>query len=172
MAGVVYVTPMLLFIVYGVSAIAARQRETLPLDAIAILLIGTALDATRNMALGVIGLASPLASHVDRLMTQMRREPEPGDKAEEPKSLIAAPAAAIIALLILLSGGFFSIRLRSAFEGPVAAVEFMQAHGLYGNVLCDLTWGQYVSWHMAPRTRVFIDGRTHLVYPWPLLRSI
>jgi hypothetical protein len=171
-AGVVYLMPVALFAAYGATALAAREQATLPLDAIAILLVGTAFDATRNMALGVIGLAVPLASHTDRLWKR-RREASLGDAAaaREAPSPIPAPAAAVIALLILLSGGFFSTRLRSAYDAPVGAVAFMQAHDLHGNVLSDLTWGQYVSWHMGPRSRVFIDGRTHLVYPWPLLQE-
>ncbi len=48
---------------------------------------------------------------------------------------------------------------------PVRAVEFMQSHGLEGNVLAQYGWGQYVIWHGAPGMKVFIDSRYDLAYP-------
>jgi hypothetical protein len=31
--------------------------------------------------------------------------------------------------------------------------------------MTDFTWGEYVIWHMAPASKVFIDGRYDTVYP-------
>jgi len=45
------------------------------------------------------------------------------------------------------------------------AVDFMKTHGLKGNVLADYAWGQYVIWHAAPDSKVFIDSRYDLGYP-------
>jgi hypothetical protein len=41
----------------------------------------------------------------------------------------------------------------------------MKSHGLKGNVLADYAWGQYVIWHGAPDSKVFIDSRYDLGYP-------
>ena len=48
---------------------------------------------------------------------------------------------------------------------PAAAVSFMNSHGMTGNVLADYAWGEYVIWHGAPGTKVFIDSRYDLAYP-------
>jgi hypothetical protein len=41
----------------------------------------------------------------------------------------------------------------------------MNRHGLHGNVLNNFDWGEYLVWHLAPHSRIFIDGRCELVYP-------
>src|SRR5208282_3299386 len=61
--------------------------------------------------------------------------------------------------------GELSGRLKLGLDCPQAALAFMQEHHLHGNVLCDFKWGEYLSWHIGPQTRVFIDGRWELVYP-------
>jgi hypothetical protein len=48
---------------------------------------------------------------------------------------------------------------------PVDAVEFLQTHGIRGNVAMPLEWGSYAIWKLAPGSRVFIDGRFETVYP-------
>jgi hypothetical protein len=47
----------------------------------------------------------------------------------------------------------------------VDAVEFMRTHGIEGNVAMPFEWGAYAIWKLAPRSRVFIDGRFEAVYP-------
>lgn len=48
---------------------------------------------------------------------------------------------------------------------PVDAVEFLKKHGFEGNVAMPFEWGAYAITKMAPRSRVFIDGRFEAVYP-------
>jgi hypothetical protein len=48
---------------------------------------------------------------------------------------------------------------------PRGAVDFMKKHGLHGNILNNFDWGEYLVWHLAPGSRVFVDGRCELVYP-------
>jgi hypothetical protein len=48
---------------------------------------------------------------------------------------------------------------------PVGAVAFIRAHRLRGNLLARFEWGQYLIFHLAPSSKVFIDGRVDLVYP-------
>jgi len=54
---------------------------------------------------------------------------------------------------------------------PVAAVRFMKANGIEGNVLVPFDWGEYVIWHLYPRCRVSIDGRFDTVYPESVIRD-
>jgi hypothetical protein len=72
---------------------------------------------------------------------------------------------AALALVLAGTSGLFFNRIRAAMEYPGGAVAFMQSHDLHGNLLNDFGWGEYLIWHMAPRSRVFIDGRFDLVYP-------
>ena len=64
-----------------------------------------------------------------------------------------------------IGGGLFSRRLAPDRGYPSAALAFMDAHGLHGNVLDDFGWGEYLIWHAAPADKVFIDGRYDTVYP-------
>ena len=41
----------------------------------------------------------------------------------------------------------------------------MKEHHLRGNVLSIYNWGEYLIWHLAPESKVFIDGRYDTVYP-------
>ncbi len=41
----------------------------------------------------------------------------------------------------------------------------MKEHRLKGNVLGVFAWGEYLIWHFAPESRVFMDGRYDTVYP-------
>jgi hypothetical protein len=57
------------------------------------------------------------------------------------------------------------------FGIPSGAVDFMQAHELRGNMLCDFSWGDYVIWRMAPASKVFIDGRYDFAYPMSVIED-
>jgi hypothetical protein len=74
-----------------------------------------------------------------------------------------------IAFLMALSTGLFSGRLSGGHPQPHGAVEFMQARGLRGNVLGDFAWGEYLIFHLAPESRVFVDSRYDMVYPQGVL---
>jgi hypothetical protein len=74
-------------------------------------------------------------------------------------------AAAAIALALMLATGLFSSRLSDGYMQPHGAVAFMRARGLHGNVLCDFAWGEFLIFHLAPQSRVFIDSRFDMIYP-------
>jgi hypothetical protein len=135
-------------------AVAPRGRD-LALIAIAALMMVAAFMAVRNMALAVIAASAPLARHAGLAAARIGRR---RDAAR------AAPRGSAALVLAGTSGLFFN-RIRAAMEYPGGAVAFMQSHDLHGNLLNDFGWGEYLIWHMAPRSRVFIDGRFDLVYP-------
>ena len=68
-------------------------------------------------------------------------------------------------------GGLFSRELAPDRGYPSAALAFMNAHGLHGNVLNEFGWGEYLIWHAAPADKVFIDGRYDTVYPFKVIRD-
>ena len=45
----------------------------------------------------------------------------------------------------------------------------MQAERLHGNVLDDFGWGEYLIFHLAPESKVFVDSRYDMVYPQAVL---
>lgn len=48
---------------------------------------------------------------------------------------------------------------------PAHAVDFMKRNRIHGNVLVPFDWGEYVLWHLYPKSRVSIDGRFTTSYP-------
>jgi hypothetical protein len=48
---------------------------------------------------------------------------------------------------------------------PVAAIEFIRANGLRGNLLAPFNWGSYAIWALYPQCRVSVDGRYEEAYP-------
>ncbi len=36
-------------------------------------------------------------------------------------------------------------------------------------MLCDFGWGEYLIFHLAPQSKVFVDSRYDMVYPQPVL---
>ena len=68
-------------------------------------------------------------------------------------------------MILLIASGLLSPRLRAGSFKPVGAVAFMHEHRLSGNVMSDFAWGEYLIWHLAPASKVFIDGRYDTVYP-------
>lgn len=48
---------------------------------------------------------------------------------------------------------------------PNGALEFIKKNNLQGNLLCDMIWGGYFSWHLYPKVKVAFDSRTESVFP-------
>jgi hypothetical protein len=146
-------------------AIRPRGRD-LALVAIAAMMGVAACLAVRNMALAVIASVAPLCRH-GALALEATRFGDPAPLAPRKRSsewLVGA-----IALLMAFETGLFSRHLPDGYPQPRGAVEFMQAHGLHGNVLDDFGWGEYLIFHLAPQSKVFIDSRYDMVYPQAVL---
>ncbi|MBI4871427.1 MAG: hypothetical protein HY814_07660 [Candidatus Riflebacteria bacterium] len=115
-------------------------------------------------ALGLTGLLRRLAEH----------------SLSEPGTVLARPPAALdpppprwrgvtglllpVLALVLAVRGVFPPALHSMPAGfpadrfPTAAVEYLKAKPIAGNLLNDYTWGGYLTWAL-PDVRIFIDGR-------------
>jgi hypothetical protein len=82
--------------------------------------------------------------------------------------LLPAPlVAASIVLVGLALPEFGCIRLGEAYGQPFPsrAVALLRDSGVEGNLVILFDWGEYVTWHLAPRIKVSIDGRREVAYP-------
>jgi len=67
--------------------------------------------------------------------------------------------------VLAVFGGLFSTHIQVGVDAPGGAVAFLRQHDLHGNILSNFANGEYLIWHLAPQSRVFIDGRYDTVYP-------
>ena len=170
-AGLVYFASMLAML-SGLAYCAARtpRQGDLPLLAVAALMAVAAFLSARNIALFVIAAAGPLARHLSAIRSRgsSQNTGGPPDTAGE-RASIGPGVGFAVAIALAAYTGLFSNRLVGSTPFPAGAVAFMQQHGLGGNLLGDFNWGEYLIWHNAPRSRVFIDGRYDTVYPKRIL---
>lgn len=160
----------------GLLYFVARRRDDLALCAFAALTTVATLLSVRNMALALIACAPPLAARLSRLGRPFGDPPGAYPDAlvlpaERRRWLLHQGLVATAASALALQTGLFSVRLATPAGYPEGAVKFMAAHKLHGNILCDFNWGEYLIWHVAPGSRVFIDGRYDTVYPLAVIRD-
>jgi len=148
----VAVAPLVLFAVFLVLLFRAPDSGDAPMAAVAIVFICAGLYVVRNVSLGLIAMAIPLAHHAALAFGRQDDSPP-------------APALmAVLAGLLIIAGGTLSNRLQTWSRMPLGAVSFMQRNHLHGNILNQLEWGDYLAWH-KPDSRIFIDTRDDTVYP-------
>lgn len=168
-SGLIFVGIVLtIFACFVISIAIAPRGGDLALAAIAMLMMVAAFMSIRNMALGVIAVSAPLARHAGLALRGAARSGEgraSGSNGALQLSPLSQGVIGILALTFAIESGLFSRRIATAAPYPSGAVAFMQAHSLRGNILNNFAWGQYLIWHAAPESRVFIDGRFDLVYP-------
>jgi len=162
--------PLGLMAALAIAVAVSRDFEDLPMLAIATVMCVAAIVAIRNIPIAVIAMAAPLARHgaiaAARLNPTSRSETMPEVRGA---SLMNQIVLGIAALAMLIGTGFFSRRMTARERYPAGAVAFMQSHGLHGNILDNFLWGEYLIWHLSPRSKVFIDGRYDTVYPQNIL---
>jgi hypothetical protein len=140
----------------------------LPLIAIAAVMGAATFNVVRNMPLAVIAAAAPLARHLHLLGTKMRGAGAPASATFAPSGFNRIGQIVIFAAALMLTlgnRGLLSSRIPAAMDYPAGAVAFMRSHQLSGNVLARFEWGQYAIFHLAPASKIFVDGRVDLVYP-------
>jgi hypothetical protein len=161
-----YLVPLLLFIGFVVSLVAAPSLDDVPLVISALVLLGAAFYGARNISLAVVCLTIPFGHHL-ALATKRWTHSNEDRKAFSPNPFFVGGAGLVVAT----SGGLFSNQLRAFEPLPSSAVAFMKAHHLHGNILNYFDWGSYLIWNAPPESRVFIDGRAELVYSDRLLHE-
>ncbi len=155
-----------MFVALGVTFIQTPRGGDLALISIAALMIATAFLAVRNLPLAVIATVTPLARHTT-LVLEARRERLrlPVAPAKERSPTINQLMVAVAAFELLILTGLFSKKMAAGDPYPVGAISYMKEHRLSGNILADFQWGDYLIWHTAPASKVFVDGRYDTVYP-------
>jgi hypothetical protein len=138
------------------------------LVAIAAATVAAALAAVRNAPIAELAIAVPLAHHAG--LAVWRAAPNAGAAQRRPSAANQLTFGAL-ALLLLLTTGFFSARLGARERYPAGATAFMASRGLHGNVLNYFAWGEYLIWHAEPESKVFVDGRYDTVYPARVVRD-
>jgi hypothetical protein len=157
-----------LLTVLALAFILTPRGGDLALVAIAAVMGAAAFDVVRNMPLAVIAAVAPLARHLHLLGQKMRGAiaPESAPGAPRHFNRVGQTVVIVAALTLTLGqGGLLSSRIPAAMDYPAGAVAFMRSHQLHGNLLARFEWGQYVIFHLAPSSRIFVDGRVDLIYP-------
>lgn len=57
----------------------------------------------------------------------------------------------------------YSVLLESRY--PVSVSKYLEKHQPGGNIFADMRYGGYLIYKLAPNFKVFIDGRTNILYP-------
>jgi hypothetical protein len=156
-----YLSVIAMVAALAVALAAAPRADDLPLVAVAAMLSFAAFLSVRNLALAAMALSGPLARH----LAVLRARRAGAGTAAAPWRPAGHFAMLAVACAMAFGGGLFSRRLAPDRAYPLAALDFMSAHGLHGNVLGEFGWGEYLIWHAAPDDKVFIDGRYDTVYP-------
>jgi hypothetical protein len=157
-----YVAPILMFAGFVAAFALAPDLDDAPIAAVAAIFIAAAFYAARNVAIGVIAVAIPLARHASLALARraaLAPHAQPVVDREPPAALLA-----ICAIALALVGGTFSNRLKTWKAVPVGALAYMQDHKLHGNILPQFEWGSYILWHASDAFKVYIDPRGELVY--------
>jgi len=130
------------------------------------MMIAASFDAVRNVPLGLIAAAVPLARHASLAISARRKAAHPiAAGASERASPLNQAVVASFAFLLAAETGLFSRRLKLDNVYPAGAIAFMKQRGLHGNMLCDYAWNDYAIFHCAPPSRVFVDSRYEMIYP-------
>jgi hypothetical protein len=139
--------------------------DDLALFAIAMLMSVGALYAVRNTALAVIACCIPLSRHVYLLVGRLR-SPSNVEVTGAAWTWRASQAAlAVLAAGLAIRTGLLSKALPAVEAKPAGALAFMQRHDLRGNVLCEFGWADYLLFHDAARTKIFIESIFEAYYP-------
>ncbi len=164
--------PLVLMAALAIAVAISRDIDDLPMLAISAVMGVAAILAIRNEPIAIIAIASPLARHGTIAARRLAKTWQPKQIAPtSPARLRSQIVPVLIALAILIGTGFFSNRMTAREHYPASAVAFMQSHDLHGNILDNFLWGEYLIWHMAPGSKVFMDGRYDTVYPQDVLHA-
>lgn len=161
-----FVLVVLFFGAAFVSVVLTPKGGDRPLIAVATVTLAMAFRAVRNVPFAAIAIAPVFANHLSLLMRSREVRADDPCAREIPRAgrLVVEVLIVLVAIVFARANGVLSPGI-DASDSPVRAVEFMESHGLKGNVLADYAWGQYVIWHAAPDSKVFIDSRYDLGYP-------
>ncbi len=169
-----FVLVFFFFAAAAVSVVLKPKAADAPLVAVAAIMLAAAFAAVRNIPIAAIAIAPVFANHLGLLV-----RPRQVTAAAPASSNRAMPRAGRLVIEILVAVAAIGLARYSgilspgidATDNPADAINFMKSHRLTGNVLTTFEWGQYVIWHGAPGTKVFIDSRYDEGYPAAVIRD-
>jgi len=171
-----YICALAIVAAFAYAIVLAPAANDLGLVAVAIVMTLAAAMSVRNVPMALLTIATPLTYH---LALALNRRVACDEAAHIRVSgrhtqlwLIQQGVFCAAALTLLTASGMISKSLNSNGHYPAGAVRFMELHRLRGNVLDSFDWGEYLIWHLAPASRVFIDGRYDTVYPTRVLNEM
>lgn len=153
----------LLLIAVAVLAVRGSQLR-LSSILVAVFAVYAGLTASRNLPISAILLAMIIGPLVPALGI--------GDRFAESKSAIESglkrhlwPAVAVVATFVIaIEGGRVGTdQIMNAHFGPkrmpVDAVNYLQAHDVWGPILAPDYWGGYLIYRLYPQVKVVVDDR-------------
>ncbi|MGH7813674.1 MAG: hypothetical protein ACREQI_06685 [Candidatus Binataceae bacterium] len=141
------------------------EAADLPLIAIAAMMSWAAFYTKRNLPFAAIAMSPPLARHLAVFLKQPRGGAKQFLVPRKRSWWINQGVLVTLSAFIFVHSGLLSTSLKSPDPCPSGACAFMKQHRLSGNILNDFDWGEYLIWHMAPDSKIFIDGRNDTVFP-------
>lgn len=148
---------LLIPLALGLAAWRLWKRDLLWGLVLPAVALETALHVRFGALLGLV-VAVPLALALQGAVAGL------GERAALPSRAVALAALlAVTASWPVWGARDLSLRM-DPWWTPVAAVRFMEANHLAGDVLAEYDWGAYLVWEV-PAARVFIDSRSDLLYP-------
>jgi hypothetical protein len=148
-----------------VSFALTPRADDLALLAIAALMTASAFYAVRNNGLAVIACSIPLCRHANLLIARLRSPANTGVSRTMRTSRALQAALAVLAVGVAIRTGLLSKALPAVEAKPAGALAFMQEHGIHGNVLSEFGWADYLLFHDAARTKIFIESIFEAYYP-------
>ncbi len=160
-----FIFVMLVFAIESVIILMTPRRGDFPLIAVAAVMIAASFMSVRNIPFAICALTPVFARHLGPLPSPRIQALVKGDTPISRGFWLATQLViVVIALMFARATGVLSRTIGSA-GSPQGALDFLNRNRLKGNVLADFGWGNYILWHAAPGTRVFIDSRYDLGYP-------
>jgi hypothetical protein len=133
-----------------------------------------ALRYQRHTPLLAIAAAAPLADQLERALAEFAKRTT--FRLSAVSQVVLALALVVVAAVQLRAvamqiGAARGGIVYAAEEYPVAALAFVRARGLNGNLAVPLDWGGYALWHVPPDVKISLDGRFATVYPTQVIED-
>lgn len=110
----------------------------------------------------------PFAGYITVLLIiDMARQLESANVLNYRTTNVIAIAVSAILLLLYSYKGISPNNVPTRTEKPIGLINHYKNQNYSGNILNDYNVGGYLIYHLYPKSKVYIDGRTHILYDYP-----
>jgi len=130
----------------------------------------------RHAALFMVAFGVYMPESFSALFSKFKDHPAVLYTQTHTRQWVLALTSVVVTMYFLhafVSSSPLSLKVKSAHEMegkgayyPIGVFEYMETHGVTGNVLPLFRWGEYVMWAFYPRCLVGMDARYEMVYPY------